>query len=388
MSRTRSQTKTTDIKTTDINRLPTEIFFFIIQRLSLENKLLLKAVCKKWHTFLTSHILPQQHKLSIGKNDFSYCHCINPDHQFNFHDKDSIPIVAVRGYRNRKRFFEKEVTGVKVLKICEDTDVNRVTKYCLSEGLSSSLECVYIAYLEEPLVKVLPNLKHFTSANINLVSFISVLQYCPIVTHLTICTYRFVSDNFVDTLMNLPKGLQYLRLGGKSSNSLAVFCSPAMQTLESVVLQSGWYSSQGFDKPDAKIKSAPSLRRFSMNCYMSIEEDRIMNIEFIKNCPALKKIDLYVDEFTLDDYVNIYSGLSNLEMIHLAMKFEFDDVISMILERNKKSLKYLYIRTPKHLYIGRFLLNLESMEKLAEFPNLQTLSFCTGLVSTFVLIDL
>ena len=390
MPRTRSQTKitniqTNEVKTTDMNRLPAEIFFLIIQRLSLENKFVLKAVCKKWHTFLISHILPKQHKLSIEKDDFSYCHCIDPDHQFNLHDKDSIPIVAVREYRNRKKFFEKEVTGVKVLKICEDTDVNRVTKYCLSEGLSSSLECVDIARLEEPLVKVLPNLKHFTSGNINLISFISVLEYCPILTHLSVCTFQFVSDNFVDTLMKLPKGLQYLKLGGKTSNSLAVFCSPAMETLETVLLYSGWYSSQSFDKPDARIKPAPSLRSFSMKCYMGSEEDQRMNIEFIKKCPALKKIDLYVEELTLEDYVNIYSGLSNLEIISLALKFEFDDVIRMILERNKKSLKHLYICTPKDLYIDRLLLNLESMEKLAEFPNLQTLSFASHLVRTLVL---
>ena len=385
MPKTRSQTKTTTITTTtNINRLPTEILFLIIARLPIKNKFLLKAVCKKWHNFFISHILPKQHKLLIGKDNFYYCKCIDPDHQFN--GNSSIPIVPVRGNRNQKRFFQKEVTGVKVFKFCEGTDVNRFAKYCLSEGPSSSLECLTIARLEEPLIKVLPNLQHFSCENINLVSLISVLEYCPVLTHLTIDT-RSIFDDFLDTLMNLPKGLQYLNLRGKTSNSLAVFCSPAMETLESIELQSGWYAQQSFDKPDAIMKPAPRLQRFALRCYMSSEEDRRMNVDSMKKRPILKKIHLDVEDFTLDDYVNTYSGLSNLEMIILTLKFEFDDVIDMILERNKKSLKHIYIRSSKYFYIDRLLLNLESMKKLAEFPNLQILSFYSGLVRTLVLCE-
>ena len=69
-----------------------------------------------------------------------------------------------------------------------------------------------------------------------------------------------------------------------------------------------------------------------------------MIIDFIKGCPALKKIDLRVTGLTLEDYVDIYSRLSNLEMINLHMRYEFDDVLRMILWRNRESLKYLDIR--------------------------------------------
>ena len=359
-----------------MNRLPAEVFFLITKRLSIKNKFLLKAVCKKWHDFVISHILPKLSKLSIGNDKFFFSNCIDPDHQFNLDSNDSIPIIPVRGHRNRKRFFEKEVTGVKVLKLCTGADANEVMKYYLSEGPSSSLECLSIACLEEPLVKVLPNLKHFSANDINLVSLTSVLEYCPILTHLNVGT-QFLLNDFVDTFMNLPKGLKHLKLGGTLSDFLAVFCSPAMQTLESVVLRSAWDFARNFDKPDSRIKPAPNLRTFSMNCHTNSEEGRRMIVDFLKGCPALKKIDLQVQGLTLEDYVKIYNRLSKLEMINLSLQFEFDDVIRMILERNKKSLK--------HLYIGRLLLNLESMKKLAEFKNLQTLSFYSVLVRTLVL---
>ena len=218
-----------------MNCLPPEVFFLIIKRLPIKNKFLLKAVCKKWHAFVICHVLPQQHKLSFEKDYFSNCRCIDPDHQFKFQDNNFISLLSVRANENRKRFFEKEVTGVKVLKFCGRKNENRVTKYCLSEGPSSILECVDVPYLEEPLVKVLPNLEHFSADRINLDSFISVLEYCPVLTHLSINTTNIL-DDLVDTFMNLPKGLQYLNLEGRSRDFLAVFCSPAMQTLESVLL--------------------------------------------------------------------------------------------------------------------------------------------------------
>ena len=365
---------TSQTKTTDMNRLPLALFLHILERLPIKDKFVLKAVCNKWHTFLTFHILPKQHKLSIEEDYFCPCKCIHPDHQFNFHGNNSIPLVPVRASRNRRRFFE-EVTGVKVLKFGGDRDAYRVVTHYLSEGPSSSLECLDIPCLEKPLVKVLPNLRHFAADSINLVSLISVLQYCPVLTHLSI-DIRHFSGDFVDTLMNLPKGLRYLKLGRRSCDSLAVFCSPAMQTLETVLMDN-WSSPVLFNKPGARVKPAPNLRTFSMSSNLDKEEGRKMVVALMKECPALKKIYLRVTGLTLEDYVNIYSQLSNLEMIHLALKFQFDDVISMILERNKKSLK--------HLYIGRSLLNLESMKKLAEFPNLQTLSFCSDLVRTLVL---
>ena len=103
-----------------------------------------------------------------------------------------------------------------------------------------------------------------------------------------------------------------------------------------------------------------------------------MIVDLMKECPALKKIDLQVTGLTLEDHVNIYSRLSNLEMIILVLKFEFDDLIRMI-ERNSKSLKYMEI--------DQTLPNIESMEKLVEFTNLQTLSFGYKLVRTLVLFD-
>ena len=289
MVRTRSQTKTTDM-----NRLSPKVFFLIIKRLPIKNKFLLKAVCKKWHTFVISHILPKQHKLSIEENLYYRGRCIHPDHQFQFRDKNSVSLDPVRGNRNRKRFFEKEVTGVKVLKFCGVTDADQVTKYCLSEGPSSSLECLDIVYIEEPLVKVLPNLQHFSAENISLVSLISVLQYCPVLTHLSIDISQF-SDDFVDTLMNLPKGLQYLNLGGRSCDILAVLCSPAMETLECLILQNIFTPVlPRFNKPDAKVKPAPRLERFLLSCNMEREEDKKMIVDFIMECPILKKIDLRV----------------------------------------------------------------------------------------------
>ena len=354
-------------KTNNIDRLPPEIFFLIIARLPIKNKFILKAVCKKWHSLVISDVLPQQHKLSIEKGYFSTCRCIDPDHHFKFRDSNSVPLLPVTANLNRKRFFEKEVTGVKVLKFCGGTDANRVMKYYLSERPSSSLECLDILYLEEPLVKVLPNLQHFSTGSINSVSLISVLQYCPMLTHLSIDT-RKLSDDFVDTLKKLPKGLQYLKLGGMSCDFLAVFCSPAMQTLEYVLLRVNLSASvKGFIIKHAKVKPAPRLQSCSINCHMDREQDRRMIVDFMKGCPVLKKIDLRVTGLTLQDYVNIYSRLSNLEMIKLGLHFEFDDVVDMILERNRRSLKYLEI--------GKSLLNLESMQKLAEFPNLQVLSY-------------
>ena len=367
----RSQTKAANI-----HRLPPEILFLIMKRLPIKNKFLLKAVCKKWYTFVVSHILPEQHKLSIEKGYFSTCRCIDPDHQFRFRDNNSIPVLPVRGNLNRKRFFEKEVTGVKVLKLCGGRDANRVMKYCLSEKPSSTLECVDILCLDKPLVKVLPNLKHFSTGSINLASLINVLEYCPVLTHLSIDT-TYYSNDLVNTFMNLPKGLKYLKLGGTLSDFLAVFCSPAMQTLESLLLMDDLSTSVLFKIPDATIKAAPRLQRLSMNCYMNKEQDRKMIIDLLKKCPALKKIDLRVTGLTLEDYVNIFSRLFNLEMIKLGLHFEFDEVIHMILEGNRKSLKYLEI--------GKSLLNLESMEKLTEFTNLQALSFYKTLVRPLVL---
>ena len=369
MVRTRSQTKTTDM-----NRLPPEIFFLIIARLSIKNKFVLKAVCKKWHDFVISHILPKQHKLSIEKKFYSTSRCIDPNHQFHFQDKNSVRIRPVASHLNRKRFFEKEVTGVKVLKLCGGEYSNRVMKYCLSEGPSSSLECLDILCLKEPLVKVLPNLQHFSAESINLASLTSVLEYCPVLTHLSIETTNF-SNDLVDTFMNLPKGLQYLKLGGNSSDFVAVFCSPAMETLESLILENistlvhGW-----FNKPDARVKAAARLQRLSVNCYMEGREQEMI-VDLLKECPVLKKIDLRRTTLTLEDTVNIYSRLSNLEIIILDQPFH--DVILLIVERNKKSLKHLEIRNS--------LYNHESMKKLAEFPNLQILSFSSSLVRIFVL---
>ena len=374
MPKTRSQTKTT---TTNINGLPSEILFLILKRLSIKNKFHLKAVCKKWHTFLVFHILPEQHKLSIHMNFYDKGRCIDPDHQFKFRDNNSVSVLHLRANLNRKTFSEKEVTGVKVLKICRGTDADRVKKYFLSEGPSSNLECLEVQCLEEPLVKVLPNLQHFSADNINLVSLISVLQYCPVLTHLSIDTREFL-DDFVDIYMNLPKGLQYLKLGGMSCDFLAVLCSPAMQTLESLLLKN-WSTSVPFDKPDAKVKPAPRLRRFLMSCWMDTEQDRKMIVDLMKECPALKKIDLRVTGLTLEDYVNIYSRLSNLEMIKLTLQFELDEVIDMILERNRKSLIYLKI--------GKSLPNLESMKKLGEFTDLQTLSFCKRTLVTILVLS-
>ena len=360
-----------------MNYVPPEVFFLITKRLSIKNKFLLKAVCKKWHAFVISDILPRQHKLSIEKDYYSIFRCIDPDHQFQFRDNNSVPLLPVRTNRNRKRFFGKEMTGVKVLKFCGGTYADRVMKCYFSEGSTESLECLDIPYLEQPFVKVLPNLQHFSANDINLVSLISVLQYCPVLTHLSIGTKNF-SDDLVDTFMNLPKGLQYLKLEGRSCDFLAIFCSPAMETLESLLLEN-WSSSEPFNKPDARVKPALSLRTFSMSSYISREQDRKMIIDLMKECPALKNIDLRVTGLTLEDNVNIYSQLSNLEMINLDLKFEFDDVIRMILWRNRKSLKYLQV--------GWFLLNLKSMKKLAEFPNLQTLSFSSNLVRILVLTD-
>ena len=372
MARTRSQTKTTDM-----NRLPSEVFFLIIKRLPIKNKFLLKAVCKKWHTFVISYILPKQHKLSIQKGYFSNCRCIDADHQFQFRDNNSVPLLPVRAHRNRKRFFEKEMTGVKVLKFCGGAYADRGMDYFFSEGPTESLECLDIPYLEEPLVKVLPNLKHFSTDRINLAYLDSVLEYCPVLTHLSIDT-RHHSDNFLDTFMKLPKGLKYLKLRGNSCDFLAVFCSPAMETLESLLLQSCTPAVR-FNKSDARVKPAPCLQRFSMSSYMGREQDRTMIVNLMEECPALKKIDLLVRGLTLEDYINIFSQLSNLEMIKFCLNFKFDEVIRMILLRNRNSLNYLNI--------GWFVLNIESMKKLAEFPNLQTLSFAACLVSTLVLTD-
>ena len=381
MARTRSQAKTTNIDHLPpkvlglINHLPDEILFLIIKRLPIKNKFLLKAVCKKWHAFVISHIFPKQHKLSIEKGYLITCRCIDPDHQFQMQDNNSVPLLPVRANRNRKRFFGKEVTGVKVLKFCSGRDANRVMKYCLSEGSTSSLECLDILYLKEPLVKVLPNLRHFSTGSINLVSLISVLEYCPVLTHLSIDA-RYLIDNFTDTFMNLPKGLQYLKLEGSLCDFLAVLCSPAMETLESLLLNT-CTNAVLFDKPKARVKPAPRLRRFSMNCFMDTKQDQRMIVDFMKGCPALKKIHLDVTELHSEDYVNIYSRLSNLDMIILALQFEFGDVIRMILKKNRDSLK--------HLDIDNSLLNLESIKKLAEFTNLQTLSFYSSLVRILTL---
>ena len=361
-----------------MNRLPPEIFFHIIKRLPIKNKLLLKAVCKKWHTLIISLVLPTQHKLSIENHFYFSCKCIDPDHQFKFRDNNSVSVLSVTANLEGKRFFENDVTGVKVLKFCGERDANQVMKYHLSQGPSSSLECLDILYLEEPLVKVLPNLQHFYANSINLVSLTSVLQYCPVLTHLSI-DIRKLSNGFVNTFMNLPKGLQYFKLGASSCDVLAVLCSPAMQTLESVLLRVNLSASgQSFINKNARVKPAPSLRRFSLKCYMDREQDRKMIVDLMKECPVLKKIDLRVSGLTLEDNVNIYSRLSNLEMINLGLHFKFDDVIPMILERNEYSLKYLEI--------GNFLLNLESMEKLAEFITLQTLSFASTLVRILVIV--
>ena len=368
MSRTTSQTTTI----TNINRLPVEVLFLIIKRLPIKNKFFLKAVCKKWYTLIISHVLPKQDKLSIEKDNFSSCKCIDPDHQFNFHDKNSIPVLPVRTNRNRKRFFEKEVTGVKVIKFCGGKHEDRVMKYYLSEGPSSSLECLDVLCLQEPLVKVFPNLQHFSSESIDLVPFVSVLQYCPVLTHLSIDTTHSGYD-FVDILMKLPKGLQYLKLGGRSSDFLAVFCSPAMETLESVLL-GHWAPATPFHKPGARVQPAPRLQRFSMSCCIVREQDRRMIVDFMKECPSLKNINLRVTGLTLEDYVNIYSRLSNLEMININLTIGFDEVLRMILLRNQRSLKYIDVK--------QSLLNLETMTKLAEFTNLQTLSFCSKLVKT------
>ena len=381
MPRTRSQTKTTP----NIDRLPAEVFFSITKRLSIKNKFVLKAVCKKWHAFVISHVLPKQHKLSIEKDFYPSCRCIHLDHQFHFQDNNSLSLLPVIAYRNRKRFFEKEVTGVKVLKICGGTDADRVMKYYFSEGSSSSLECLDIVCLQKPLVKVLPNLQHFSADSINLVSLISVLQYCPVLTHLSIDTRNIFVD-LVDTFMNLPKGLQYLKLGGRSCDFLAVLCSPAMETLESVLLDN-WSSlllneSGGRFKPGTKVKPAPRLQRFSMGGNINTEEDRKIIVDLMKECPALKTIDLQGSGLTLEDHVNIYSQLSNLEMIKIIIlnvtpQFQFDEVIPMIVERNRKTLKYLEI--------GNSILNLESMKQLAEIKNLQTLSCPHVLVRIFAL---
>ena len=350
-----------------MNRLPTEVFFQIIKRLSIKNKFVLKGVCKKWHAFVTSHILPKQRKLSIENNYYSTCRCIHPDHQFQFRDNNSVHLVPVTANRNRKRFFEKEVTGVKVLKFCRGRDANRAMKYCLSEGPSSSLECLEVEYLEEPLVKVLPNLQHFSADRINLVSFISVLQYCPVLTHLSINTRNIFVD-LVDTYMNLPKGLQYLKLEGISCYFLAVLSSPAMETLESLLLYT-CIATLIIKKHDARVKPAPRLQRCSMSLHIHRKEDQKLIVDFMKECPALKKVHLEVTGLTLENYVNIFSQLSNLDFIILAVEFEFDDVIRLILRRNRISLK--------HLQIDQSLLNLESIKKLAKFTNLQTLSFCS-----------
>ena len=382
MPKTRSETKTTT--TTNINRLPAEVFLHIIKRLPIKNKFLLKTVCKKWHTFVISHILPEQHKLSIEKGYFTTCRCIDPDHKFKFRDNNSITVLPVKAARNRKRFFEKEVTGVKVLKLCGESDA--VMKYCLSGGPSLILECLDVVYLEEPLVKVLPNLQHFSAEFINLVPLTSVLQYCPMLTHLSIDT-RESLDNFMDTFMNLPKGLQYLNLEGRSCDILAVLCSPAMQTLESILLlirsTSPIYNKPGGRfKPGTKIECAPRLQRLSVGGFIDTEEDRKMVVDLMKECPVLKKIDVAGTGLTLEDHVNIYSQLSNLEMIKITVlnvtsQLQFDEVIPIIVERNRKSLKYFQI--------GNLLLDPESMKKLAEFKNLQTLSFSSSLVRMLVL---
>ena len=360
---------------TNINRLPAEILFNIFKRLSIKKKFLLKAVCKKWNTIVVSHVLPQQHKLSIEKDVNFRCTCIDPNHQFQFADNNSISVFPVRGDLNRKWFFGQGIAGVKVLKICEPS----VIKYYLSEGPSSSLECLNILCLQKPLVKVLPNLQHFSAKIMNIASLISVLEYCPILTHLSIDTIES-KDNFVDTFINLPKGLQYLKWTGRSSCVLAVLCSPAMQTLESLLLINDhyWSPTVSFDKPDARVKPAPRLQRFSMFCGMYREQDKKMIIDFLKECPILKKFDSQVIGLTLEDHVNIFSRLSNLETIKLVARFEYDDVIPMILEKNRKSLKYLEI--------GKYGVYLETMKKLAEFPNLQTLSF-RSMVRILVLTD-
>ena len=357
-----------------MNRLDSDLLFKIIKRLPLKNKLVLKAVCKKWHSLLISLILPKQDKLSLENDYFSDCRCIDPDHQFKLHDNNSIPVLAFKTRGNRKRFIEKEVTGVKVLKLCRGQAAKEVMKLCLSQESFSSLECLDIYCLGKPLVKVLPNLKHFSAENINSVSFVSVLQFCPVLTHLSIETSR-CRDNFVNGLINLPKGLQYLDWGGWKSDFLAVLCSPAMETLECVLLEN-WDTPAEFHKPDVAVKPAPRLQRFSMSYCILREEDRKSIFDFLKECPALTEIDLRITGLTLEDYVNIYSGLSNLEMIRLDLEFEFDDLIRMILWRNRDSLNNLLIKKP--------LLNLESMKELAEFSNLKTLCFST-LVRIFVL---
>ena len=157
------------------------------------------------------------------------------------------------------------MTGLKVLKYTGELD--NVMKSCLSEGSSLTLQCLHVFCLEEPLVKVLPNLQHFSTDRINLVSLASVLQYCPILTHLSIDT-RHSSDDFADTLIHLPKGLQYLKLDGTTSDCLAVLCSPAMETLESLVLENWDYETPEILRiPDARLKPAPRLQRFSMISY-------------------------------------------------------------------------------------------------------------------------
>ena len=382
MPRTGSQTKTT----TNINRLPSEVFILFFNRLPIKNKFVLKAVCKKWNTIVISHILPEQHKLSIEENYFSTSRCINPDHQFKFQDNNTVPLVPVRAKRNRKRFFEKEVTGVKVLKFRGGRNQDQLTKYCLSEGPSSSLECLDIVFLEEPLVKLLPNLQHFSAEFINLVSLISVLQYCPMLTHLSIDTTEF-SNGFLDTFMNLPKGLQYLKLEGRSCDTLAVLCSPAMQTLESLLLiirsTSPIYNNPDARfKPGTKVNTALRLQRFSAGGFINKEEDRKIIVDLMKECPALKRIDLQGTGLTLEDHVNIYSQLCDLEMIKIVIlnvtpQLRFDEVIPIIVSRNRKTLKYFEI--------GNSLLDSESMKKLAEFTNLQTLSFCSKLVRVIIL---
>ena len=375
MARTEPQTKTAHI-----NRLPAEIFFHIIKRLPIKNKFRLKVVCKKWNTLLISDILPRQDKLLIGDIDLYPCRCVDPDHQFDFRGNNSIPLYAVLRNENVKRFIEKEVTGLKVLKYTEKR--NEVIKSCLSEGSSLSLQCLDVYSLEEPLVQVLPNLQHFSANRINIVSLVSVFQYCPTLTHLSIYTTHH-EDDFADTLIHLPKGMQYLNLDGTTSDCLAVLCSPAMETLESVVLENWDYETpfdipeKIFRTPNAPLKPAPRLQRFSMVSFMNEEQGLKMIIDFMKGCSALKEIDLRVEGLTLEDYINIYSGLSNLEIICLDFKFDFDDVLHMIVQRNRESLKYLDFDARK--------LNLELMKKLAEFTNLQMLYFSRAVVRILVL---
>ena len=260
MDTTRSQTKTAHI-----NRMPSEIFYHIIKNFPFKNKFRFKLVCKKWNTLLISDILPRQDKLSIETTYLPACRCIDPDHQFDFRGYRSIPFDSVATNENLKRFLEKEVTGLKVLKYIVERDGNQVIKSCLSEASSLSLQCLVINRLEEPLVKVLPNLQHFFTRTINIDSLASVFEYCPVLTHLSIDTAQSKED-FVDILINLPKGLQYLKLQGKASESQAVFFSPAMQTLESLVLEN-WDYPTSFPMPDARVKAAPRLQRFFNLCF-------------------------------------------------------------------------------------------------------------------------